>query len=241
MNVSPVHTRIFNVGESLEDFIFEHVPILTEDSVLIITSKIVALAEGRVVACSSEEEWKKLVVAESDMHVETAHAILTLKDGMLLPNAGIDRSNVGEGVCVLLPKDSYAAASQIRATSMQKYGVKNLGVVITDSRVAPLRAGTTALALGYAGIEGIRDYRGTMDLHGREMKISRTNIVDSLATVAALCMGEGAEQQPLSIITRAPVVFTNIPISSADVLISPDNDLYYPLIAEFTCRASASE
>jgi dihydrofolate synthase / folylpolyglutamate synthase len=241
MNVSPVHTRIFNVGESLEDFIFEHVPALAENSVLIITSKIVALAEGRVVACADEAEWKKIIASESDMQLETPHATLTLKDGMLLPNAGIDRSNVGEGVCVLLPGDSYTTAAKIRAACMQKYGVQNVGVVITDSRVAPLRAGTTALALGYAGIVGIRDYRGSKDLYGREMKISRTNIVDSLATAACLCMGEGAEQQPLCVITGAPVIFTNELTDRGEVLIAPEDDLYYPLIEEFNNKLQKSK
>lgn len=79
--------------------------------------------------------------------------------------------------------------------------------MISDSHIAPLRAGVTAHALGYAGIKGIRDYRGTKDLFGRTMRLSRTNVADSLATAAALCMGEGAEAQPLAVITDAPVEF----------------------------------
>lgn len=239
MNITPIRTRLCTVGEDICEFIFAHVPTLADGSVLVVTSKIVAQCELRVVECASEEEWEKLVTEESEMQIKTKWATLTLREDMLLPNAGIDRSNVGEGLCVLLPKDSFESARGIRYACMQKYGIQKLGVVITDSRVAPLRAGTTALALGYAGIEGVRDYRGKDDLYGREMQISRTNVVDSLATAACLCMGEGSEQQPLAVITGAPVVFTDTVVEKSDVCIDKEDDLYYPLIAEFMRRASS--
>ncbi len=92
----------------------------------------------------------------------------------------------------------------------------------------PLRAGIVGVALGYAGFKGILDYRGTKDMFGRIMKVSRTDIADSLATSAVLCMGEGREQQPLALILGAPIIFTK-KINKKELMINPKEDLYLPL------------
>ena len=128
---------------------------------------------------------------------------LTVRDGVALVNAGIDESNA-DGKLVLLPKDSFASAAKLRKQLMKIYRVKKLGVVITDSRVAPLRAGVTGVALGYAGFKGIRDYRGQGDIFGRTLEVTQTNIADCLATAAVLLMGEGNEQCPLAVIENLP-------------------------------------
>ena len=109
--------------------------------------------------------------------------------------------------------------------------MKKLGVVISDSHVAPLRAGVTAHALGYAGIKGVRDYRRKKDLSGRTMRISQTNVVDSLATAAALAMGEGAERQPLALVTGAPVEFVE-KTNRRETRIAPKDDLYWPILKQ---------
>ncbi len=88
---------------------------------------------------------------------------------------------------------------------MEAYNVKNIGVIITDSRITPLRAGVLGVALGYAGFTGIRDYRGKPDLYGRPMEVTQTNSADSLATAATFLMGEGDESQPLAVVEGAPV------------------------------------
>jgi len=110
----------------------------------------------------------------------------------------------------------------------KKFKIKNLGVLITDSRLFPLRAGIVGAAIGYAGFKGVKDYRGTGDIFGRILKLSRTDIADSLATAAVVCMGEGREQQPLALITDAPVVFTE-KVNKKELYIDPREDLYQPL------------
>src|SRR5680860_576227 len=107
----------------------------------------------------------------------------------------------------------------------KKFKIKNLGVLITDSRLFPLRAGIVGAAIGYAGFKGVKDYRGTGDIFGRILKLSRTDIADSLATAAVVCMGEGREQQPLALITDAPVVFTE-KVNKKELYIDPREDLY---------------
>ena len=91
-----------------------------------------------------------------------------------------------------------------------------------------MRAGVTGLALGYAGFRGVRDYRGTKDLFGRKLKVTVTDVADSLATVATLVMGEGAERQPLCIIEDAPVEFVER-VNRKEVEISAKDDMYAPL------------
>jgi len=103
-----------------------------------------------------------------------------------------------------------------------------VGVLVTDSRILPLRAGIVGVALGYAGFKGVRDYRGTPDIFGRVLKLSRTDVADSLAAAAVLQMGEGAEQQPLALITDARVEFTER-TSRRELRIDPKEDLYRPL------------
>ncbi|OGG51540.1 hypothetical protein A2704_00785 [Candidatus Kaiserbacteria bacterium RIFCSPHIGHO2_01_FULL_54_36b] len=227
MKVAPVRTRVFKESEDLVQFILKHVPRLKNGSVLAVTSKIVALSEGRTAIVSNDEEKERLIRAESERAVPTKYVMLTVKGGMAMANAGIDDSN-GDGKLVLLPKDSYKVAEFLRSELCKHYGLKELGILITDSRVAPLRAGVVGIALGYAGFRGIHDYRGTPDIFGRTMKITQTNVADSLATAATVVMGEGREQQPLAVIEDAPVEFLDT-ITSGELHIDIEDDMYGPL------------
>ncbi len=229
MKVVPVKTRVFAEEENLVQFILEHVPTLKNASVVAVTSKIVALSEGRTAVVSSDEEKERLIRAESERAIPTKYVMLTVKDGMAMANAGIDDSN-GNGKLVLLPKDSYKAAEMIRSELCKHYGIQDLGVLITDSRVQPLRAGVVGVALGYAGLRGVHDYRGTPDIFGRTMKITQTNIADSLATAATVVMGEGSEQQPLAVIQDAPVEFADT-VKRSELQINIEDDMYGPLFA----------
>ncbi len=249
MIVRAVKTRIFREGEDLATFIRGHVPRLKNGSVLAVTSKIVALAEGRMVKAKGKRQKAKLIREESDWALQThPEWWWTEKDGMLLVNAGIDDSNADgpsprrsglrpreRGKLVLLPTDSFRSADTPRKELKRLYKVKRLGVVITDSRISPMRAGVTGVALGYAGFRGVRDYRGKKDLFGRKLKVTLTDVADSLATAATLVMGEGAERQPLAVIENAPVVFTD-KTNRKEILISPKDDMYAPLFRRFGAR-----
>lgn len=205
---------------------------MKDESVIAITSKIVALAEGRVRTIATKEEKIALMEEESDQVLETKWTYLTVKDGQVYASAGIDESNVDTGLVVLLPKDSYGTAQTLRAKLLKHYGIANLGVIITDSRVLPLRQGALGVALGFAGFEGIRDYRGTEDLYGKKLKVSRANIADSLAVAAVVCMGEGKERTPLAIITEAPVEFTDRIVTKEDLTIALEDDIYLPFYTD---------
>ncbi len=227
MIIQPIKTRIFEEGENLFSFVAHYVKSIPERSVIVITSKIVALAERRTVPGGDKRLKEKLIRKESELSIPTKYAWLTIKDGMVMASAGIDESN-GNGKFILLPKDSFGTARAIRRKLREKYRVKNLGVLITDSRTIPLRAGVTGVALGYAGFRGIRDYRGTPDIFGRKFHFSRTDIADSLATAAVLAMGEGREQTPIAVIEKAPIVFSDT-VRRNELSISIENDMYRPL------------
>ncbi len=227
MKITPIKTKVFNENEKLLEFILKYVKKIPDNSILVVTSKIVALGEGRTAVCKNEEEKTKLIKKESDFALETKQVWLTIKDNMVMANAGIDESNAN-GKIILLPKDSFKSAEIIRKKIIQKFKLKNFGVLITDSRVFPLRAGIVGVALGYAGFKGVRDYRGTHDIFGRVLKFSRTDVADSLATSAVFCMGEGKEQQPLALITNAPVEFVE-KINKKELIIEIKDDLYLPL------------
>ena len=227
MIIRPVKTRVFKEGENLLSFITRYVRTIPEQSVIVVTSKIVALAEKRTAIIENRGTKAELILKESEFAIPTKYAWLTIKDGMVMASAGIDESNAN-GKLILLPNDSFRTARIVRKKLQEKYRTKNLGVLITDSRTIPLRAGVTGVALGYAGFRGIKDYRGTPDIFGRKFHFSRTDVADSLATAAVLTMGEGREQTPIAIIKKAPVVFSNM-TKRNELSISIEDDMYRPL------------
>lgn len=227
MIIKPIKTRIFHEGENLLAFIIHYFKRIPERSVIVITSKIVSLSEKRTVSLKNKRTKENLIRSESEFALPTKYVWLTIKEGVVMASAGIDESN-GNGKFILLPKNAFKTASFLRRKLQEKYRVKKLGLLITDSRTMPLRAGITGFALGYAGFRGIKDYRGKTDIFKRKFKFSRTNVADSLATAAIFMMGEGNEQQPLAIIKNAPIEFCN-KLHRKELHIKIRDDMYQPL------------
>lgn len=227
MQVKAIKTRVFKINENLIDFIDGYINSVADRTILVVTSKIVALSEGRAVEKGSRQSKANLIKQESELALPAKYAWLTIKNGQLLPSAGMDESNA-QGKIILLPRDSFAAAQKIRLHLVKKFKLRHLGVVITDSRVAPLRRGITGTALGYAGFKGLKDYRGQRDIFGRRLKFSTVNVADCLATAAVLGMGEAAEQRPLAVITDVDLKWQSR-INRNELKIALKEDLYYPL------------
>src|SRR3989338_10116409 len=116
MEIKVIKTRIFRENEDLFEFILHYFKKIPEKSVLVVTSKIVALAEDRTVEYKNIQQKIKLIKRESDFVLKTKHTWLTIKDGMVMASAGIDESNAGGqlGKLVLLPKDSFKSAEILR-------------------------------------------------------------------------------------------------------------------------------
>lgn len=191
--------------------------------VVAVSSKIISLSDRRLVKVSSVEPSNsarrlaqrftmdpslvQVVLDEADQVLGGVKgALLTVKNGILTANAGIDEKNAPKGHVVLWPKDPERSARKLRDQLAEAFHTK-LSVIIVDSRVTPLRLGTSGLALATAGSPSTRDYRGLKDLSGRVIRITRHNLADDLASSAHAVMGEGAESTPAALVRMAKTKF----------------------------------
>ncbi|MBA4118824.1 MAG: putative folate metabolism gamma-glutamate ligase [Candidatus Puniceispirillum sp.] len=235
MHVRPLKTPLVNLNDSLLDLVMGALPPLEEGTVIAITSKIVSLCQGAVLP-QSETDFASLVAQEADACLEAPSLYpdiyLTLKDHMLLPNAGIDASNAG-AFYILYPRHAQETLVHLWHSLREARGISKLGLIMTDSRTTPLRRGVTGVALGWCGFAPLHSYVGQEDLMGRPLRVTQINLLDALATTAVLVMGEANEQTPIALITGAPfVTFQDHPPTPEDVAatrISLEEDLYAPL------------
>lgn len=241
MLITALKSKLITPRDSLFDVLVESLQgkKLREKTVLVVSSKVVAVTQGRVKKITSKQDFEKLVKAEADRIFavkEGAKAsskanpvTLTLKNGIFIPWAGVDRSNIQKGYAVLWPENTQKTAQELLKKLKKKYGLKNAGVIISDSYCAPLRRGVTAVALSCAGIKGVRELKGKKDLYDNKLTVSRQAVADMLASSAHLVMGESDEQTPFAIITDAPVEFTATPSRREDLLMDTKQCLYAPL------------
>jgi putative folate metabolism gamma-glutamate ligase len=210
VKVTPIKTEKILPGTStIFEILYKYINTLNENSVVVVTSKIIAICEGRVVKKISEEQKDELAKQEADLYLPREFNqygfMITIKNNMLVASGGVDESN-GNGFYILWPKDSQKSANEIREYLAKKYNLKNLGVIITDSKLTPVRYGVTGYTIAHSGFNALRNYIGKPDIFGRLMQAEKTNVSDSLAAAAVLEMGEGSEQQPLAIITDVKLI-----------------------------------
>lgn len=237
MTIKLIKTQKIRGKQTILNVLEQYLPPLTEQSIVAITSKIVAICEGRVVKLGTIEK-QALVRKEADYYINPTstndYAILTVKNNIFIPSAGVDESN-GNGYYVLWPKDSEKTAAAIRAWLAKRFNLKQVGVIITDSKTTPLRWGTTGVALGYSGFEGIKNYVGKSDIFGRALEVTKANVVDPLAAMAVLAMGEGAEQTPIAVLEDSGFVNFNHKYPSRKELallnIGLKDPMYEPMLA----------
>ena len=155
---------------------------------------------------------------------------MTAKDHTLTPFAGIDRSNAN-GYYVLWPKSPHLEAKKIWSYLIKKFSLKQLGIIITDSFCLPFRWGHLGISIGFFGFNPLYSYQGQKDIFNRKLIRHNSNLVDALAALAVIHMGEGNEQTPLCLIR----CFNNLEFNQKDYsksfYISPADDLYTPLLA----------
>ncbi|MBI5122528.1 coenzyme F420-0:L-glutamate ligase [Candidatus Roizmanbacteria bacterium] len=207
MNIQPYKTHKIQPNEDLFTILDKYLPQLEEKGIVALASKIVGICEGRVVKKISPEQKEKLIKEEADYYLPQPRMgyLMTIYHKMLVVNAGIDESN-SNGFLSFWPKDPQKSTNAIREYLCKKHDLKNLGVILTDSKVSPLRRGVTGYALAHSGFKALNSYIGKKDIYGEKMHVEQSNIADSLATAAVLNMGEGNEQQPLAVITDVPFV-----------------------------------
>ena len=160
---------------------------LADGDVLVVTSKVVSKAEGRVAAGDREE----LLAAETDRVVARRGATVIVRTpwGLVMAAAGIDASNVEPGTVVLLPRDPDASARRLRAALADDPGV-NVGVVVSDTSGRAWRTGQTDIAVGAAGLEVLDDLEGRVDGHGNLLRVTAPALADELAGAGDLVKGK---------------------------------------------------
>ncbi len=217
---------------------------IEDEDILVVAQKVVSKAEGRVFRLRNvkpSEKAKKLakttfknpnfieLVLQASRKIVKASSdtlIVETENGLICINAGIDKSNVeGEDSYALLPRDADESAKRIRQKIME-LTEKKVAVIISDTYSRPFRKGQVEFAIGIAGINPFRDYRGKKDLYNYVLKVKNIGIVDEIAAAAELVMGQGSEGIPVAIIKNLVRAELTEDCSINDLFISKQEDLF---------------
>jgi coenzyme F420-0:L-glutamate ligase/coenzyme F420-1:gamma-L-glutamate ligase len=231
-------TSKFNLFKSLNSSKFK----FRDNDILVISSKYVSMSEGSVKRLDSVKvtgralelaskyhmnaKLVELVIRESDYIFKGIPGfLLAIKEGIIAPNAGIDKSNIPSGFVILYPRQPFKTAENLRQKFLLHLEVKVM-VIIADSRLMPTRIGTTGIAIACAGFEPVEDERGKIDLFGNVLKVTFKAVADSLATIGVSAMGESNESIPAIIIRNTKVIATDRKLSWHDMAVDAAEDIY---------------
>lgn len=221
--------------------------VLMDGDVLVLAQKIVSKSEGRTVdlcavtpndeaielaaAADKDPRIVELILGESVSIIRQIRGVIITehRNGWIMANAGIDASNVAsseaEENVLLLPENPDESCEKLRDSLMKSYGAQ-IGVIISDSFGRPWRLGTTAVAIGAAGVPSLWDRRGDLDLFGRELVVSQQAVADELANAASLLQGQAAEGRPIVLIRGFEPVGSAPIRPAADLIRDPAEDLF---------------
>jgi coenzyme F420-0:L-glutamate ligase len=229
-------TGRFDLFKALKGFDYRN------NDIVVVSSKFMAVSEGVCVALSSVQpsskakmlarKWQmdarlaELVLQESDMIVKGFPGfLLSIRNGMIAPNAGIDKSNAPAGHVILYPRDAFASAEKLRKQFRKELGLR-VGIVVADSRLMPTRKGTTGVAIACSGFAPVEDLRGKRDLFNHVLRVTMRAVADGLATMGVAVMGESNESTPVAIVRGASVKWSEKRLSWKDMAVSADEDIY---------------
>jgi coenzyme F420-0:L-glutamate ligase / coenzyme F420-1:gamma-L-glutamate ligase len=225
--------RRFDLAKVVSNALDQSGITLRNGDILIVSSKFAAVSEGRVVSLSGvipgrrakdlaalynvEASLAQLVLNESREVVGgiPGYLLAVTRQGILATNAGIDRSNSRRGFVVLYPRNPAETARALRAKLLKislrranhPEAIKDLGVILSDSRVTPMRLGSVGIAIGASGLRQTLDDRGSTDLFGNKLKVTLRAVGDQLATAAQLLMGESDKLTPIVLVRGFKDVF----------------------------------
>ena len=213
-----------------------------QKDIVIISSKFVSIGEGAVVQIDRlrashkakviakkfqmDEKLTELVLREADqIYGGIPGFLLCKKNGMLCPNAGIDRSNIPSGYAVLYPPLPFESADRLILNFLNKNKLK-IFVVISDSRLMPGRLGTSGIAIAVSGFKPVIDERGKKDLFGNTLRVTMRAAGDGLASIGVALMGESRESTPVVVVRGFEVMEDNKHMNWQDLAIDPLEDIY---------------
>ncbi|HEY7274396.1 MAG TPA: coenzyme F420-0:L-glutamate ligase [Trebonia sp.] len=196
-------------------------PGLEDGDILVVTSKVVSKAEGRVAAMTRED-----AVAAETVRVVARRGTMTIaqtRHGFVMAAAGVDESNIAPGTVVLLPEDPDESARRLRkALRAARPGV-SVGVVVTDTFGRPWRAGQTDTAIGAAGVLPLRDHRGEADAWGNTLDVTVAAVADEIAAAGDLVKGK-ARQLPVALVRGLSGLVTDADGPGARELVRPSSE-----------------
>ena len=180
-------------------------PGVLDGDILVVTSKIVSKAEGRVAAMSRDD-----AIAAETVRVVARRGATTIaqtRHGLVMAAAGVDESNTAPGTVVLLPEDPDESARRLRKALRGRLGV-SVGVVVTDTMGRPWRAGQTDTAVGAAGVLPVRDHRGELDAFGNTLEVTMAAVADEIAAAGDLVKSK-ALQLPVALVRGLAALVTD--------------------------------
>jgi coenzyme F420-0:L-glutamate ligase / coenzyme F420-1:gamma-L-glutamate ligase len=244
LEIIPIHLEKESSRFDIYDKITKNTQDITIENydILVISSKYLSISEGRIKKLDDvipsqnaiqmakkfhiNPKMMELIIRESDEIFGGLYGfVLTSVHKILAPNAGIDKSNVPKDHVVLYPKHPYESIENLRNKFLINSG-KKIGIVLSDSRILPMRKGTVGVALACSGFEPVIDLKGTKDLFGNVLKYTSQNVADCLASIGTLVMGESDASTPVIILRGLKIKFTNKPISSESLAIESKFDIY---------------
>ena len=260
MELFALKLPLIKKGDPLLDIIIsvldEQGKSLKEGDIVVIAEKVIATSQGRVVSLSDvknisikakklselydmDERYVELIIREASMILGgMTHVILAKVNDFLIANAGLDQSNAGQGKVVLLPSNLTKVVWEYRDSLKKKYNLNDLGLIIADSRVQPLRKGTIGIAIATAGFEPIEDLRGHPDLFNRPLEITMRAIADDLTSAAQFLLSEADQQTPVVIIRGSNVEFTDNPQLTTEM--PPEQCLYMNIFSKYLLKKEES-
>jgi coenzyme F420-0:L-glutamate ligase / coenzyme F420-1:gamma-L-glutamate ligase len=207
-------------GADLAKLIAGAVPDLADGDILVVTSKVISKAEGRVIGADREE-----AIAAETVRVVARRGPTTIaqtRHGLVLAAAGVDRSNTAPGTVVLLPADPDGSARRLRTAIGDLTGV-SVGVLITDTMGRPWRNGQTDAAIGAAGVLPLRDHRGQPDTFGNLLEVTVAAVADEIAAAAELVKGK-TDQVPAAVVRGLGELVFDVDGPGAAALIRPRSE-----------------
>lgn len=218
-------------GTDLASTIAAAAPWLRDGDILVVTSKIVSKAEGRLVSVPAsgperEAAREAILVAETARPVARRGGIriVATHHGFVMASAGVDASNVDQSFLVLLPKDPDASARDLRQDLRDRHGL-DVAVVVSDTMGRPWRNGLTDVALGAAGIHPIRDHRGEVDPYGNELQVTQMAVIDEISAAAELVKGK-CDRVPVAVVRGYPSATVEDGPGAAMLIRGADHDLF---------------
>jgi coenzyme F420-0:L-glutamate ligase / coenzyme F420-1:gamma-L-glutamate ligase len=196
---------------------------LRDGDIVVVTSKIISKAEGRIQPASQRAELitsesRRTVARRGDTRIVRTHG------GLTMAAAGVDASNVSAESILLLPHDPDASAAGLRAQLVAATGLR-LGVIISDTAGRPWRMGQTDYAIGVSGVQVVQNYVGARDTYGNELQVTAMAVADELAAAADLVKGK-LRGRPVAVVRGLGGLVSGTDSSARELLRDPGRDMF---------------